>query len=272
VQAPPRPTGAGTLLAAAHGTAPPGGGNPPRVQIGGPAGAGQRRPPSVRPFDVAEEEPPSSPVRRILAGLAALIVLAVIVIVLIEATGGSGGSPHARTAGTPTTNAPTTTTRHKHHGSPAVNPANVNVAVLNGTATANAAKGISDTLTAKGYKPGCVTNALTQTQTSTQIAYFDTFRRDALAVAKALKLPVSDVAPISSTTESISCASQPPITNSNVVVTIGSDLAVAAGSSTTGSSAGQAATGTGTGTGAAAPPPTATQPLGTGTNPTSTVG
>jgi hypothetical protein len=235
------------------------------VQIGGQGPQGPRRPGPSRPFDVADEEPPTSPVRRIIAGIAALAVVAAIVIVLISVTGGSGGAP-AKASGTPTTNAPSST-RHRHRGT-AVVPASVDVAVLNGTASAGLAKRISNQLTGRGYRAGCVANALSQAQATTQVSYYPAYRRDAGAVAKALGLPSSDLAPIASGAQTVTCT--PPITASNVVVTIGADLAGSnAGGTTSGAQTATGAnTGAGTvgaGTSTAVVPPTGTA---TSTNPT----
>jgi hypothetical protein len=218
-------------------------------------------------------------VRRIIAAVAALVAVVVIVIVLVSATSSSGPSA-GKSAGTKTSNAPAPATRHKHHAA-VVNPTGVNVAVLNGTASAGLAKRISDRLTGKGYQAGCVANAPTQTVATTQVSYFPAYRRDALAVARSLGLPRSDLAAISSATQAVPCAAPlPPITNSNVVVTIGADLAGTSGggasaggaTSTTGGTATATGPAAGTSTAAVPPPGTGGAATGTGTNPTNTVG
>jgi hypothetical protein len=153
-----------------------------------------------------------------------LIVLAVVVVVLITLTSSSGTA--TKTNGTPTTNAPTPGQHHRKHG---VIPATVTVSVLNGTATAHLAGSVSTQLLSLGYKKGYVGNASLQTQTTTEIAYLPGFKRDALAVAKALKLPTADVAPLGPATQ---CPAPTPCAG-NVVVTIGADLNGGATANTT---------------------------------------
>jgi hypothetical protein len=212
--------------------------------------------------------------RRLAYALAALIVLAVVVVVLITLTS-SSGSPTKTTAGTPTTNAPTPGSRHR--GKHAVVPANVTVSVLNGTPTLHLASSVSSQLSSLGYKRGVVNNAGVQTQTTTQVAYLPGFKRDAIAVAKALKLPTADVAPLGPATQ---CPAPTPCAG-NVVVTIGADMAGGATANTTpatntttgaGTGAGQSATnpvGTSTGAGTSTAPGAAT---GASTSATSTGG
>jgi hypothetical protein len=239
---------------------------PPRVQLrsgladsarGAPPAPPGRRPRSGRDLDGDGDEP-TSVGRRLAYGLAALIVLAVVVVVLITLTSSSGSATKTN-AGTPTTNAPTPGSHHRTKR--AVVPANVTVSVLNGTATAKLATNTSSQLITLGYKKGYVGNASLQTQSTTEVAYLPGFKRDALAVAKALKLPSADVAPLGPATQ---CPAPTPCAG-NVVVTIGADMNggatanttpatnTTAGTSTGGvqSTTNPVGTSTGTGTGAA---------------------
>ena len=68
-------------------------------------------------------------------------------------------------------------------------------------------------------------SAAYQSHTSTVVAYTSGHRRDALAVASALKLGPASVQPIDPSTQAV-CAVPPATTcAANVVVTVGSDLA-----------------------------------------------
>ncbi|MHB8692443.1 MAG: LytR C-terminal domain-containing protein [Solirubrobacteraceae bacterium] len=248
--APPRPPAA---------VPAPGGGlsGPPRVQLrsglpssarGAPPVPPGRRPLSGRELDGDGDEP-TSVGRRLAYGLAALIVLAVVVVVLITLTSSSGTA--TKTNGTPTTNAPAPGQHHRKH---AVIPANVTVSVLNGTATAHLAGNVLSQLVSLGYKQGYKGNAGVQTQTTTQVAYLPGFRRDALAVARALKLPSADVAPLGPATQ---CPAPTPCAG-NVVVTIGADLVGGATANTTPATNTTTPTSTGAGQ-------SATNPVGTST-------
>ncbi len=131
---------------------------------------------------------------------------------------------------------PTTTTTsaqrppHRHTGTPVlaqVTPANVVVAVLNGTDTTGLAGRISQRLGTDGYKLGNVTNAAEQTHATTIVAYKPGSQDAALAVAKSLGLSSTAVHPLDQGTEQVACANQAACTL-NVVVTVGADLASSA--------------------------------------------
>jgi hypothetical protein len=122
------------------------------------------------------------------------------------------------------------------------NPAHVNVAVLNGTAINGLAAEVGATLAGQHYNvpQGTITNAATQTQTTTEVGYQAGDKYDAQKVAKALGLPSTDVA-LASTSAVQSCAAAGSATNgatgatttgicsAQVIVTIGTDLAAADG-------------------------------------------
>ena len=89
---------------------------------------------------------------------------------------------------------------------PAVVPSTVTVSVLNGTDTSELARTVSDKLATSGYKKGYVGNyGNSQTKTSSVVAYMRGDKRDAAAVAAALKLPPTSVQPIDTTTQQIAC-------------------------------------------------------------------
>ncbi len=100
------------------------------------------------------------------------------------------------------------------------------VSVLNGTNTSGLAGAVSNKLGAAGYQKGFVGNfTANQTQTSTSVLYMRGAKRDASAVATALKLRPAVVQPIDQSTQQIACPPSSGPCKSTVVVTVGSDLA-----------------------------------------------
>jgi LytR cell envelope-related transcriptional attenuator len=199
---------------------------PPRVALrpaqgGGPSGARARRASS-----------PGRPSRRRRGILALLGVLSVAVVaaVLFIVTSSAGTSTKTATTQTSST---TAAARHKapkarrRTNAPAVNPALVTVAVLNGTGTPNLAHAIGSRLAAVGYKEGSILTASDQTQTATVVGYLPGHRSDAQAVATSLKLGSSSVQPVSQSNQSVACP-PPAACAAAVIVTVGSDLAAGA--------------------------------------------
>lgn len=222
VQAPP--AGSGRPL-----TAPPprigGSGRPGR----GP-GAGQGRPPGPgqsRPGGPAR--PPGAPMRppqrrsrtsMVLGGVIAAVAVAAVVVAVILLTGGKGASSASKSASSATLASHRTTA-----AASAVQPSSVTVSVLNGTDMQGLALKVSDGLVRDGYKKGSVANASDQTHTTTVVAYMTPAeRRDALAVAKSLKLNAATVQPVDPTTKATACPPSQACTSA-VVVTVGTDLA-----------------------------------------------
>jgi len=205
-----------------HAAIPPPPPLPPRppVKIRPGAGASSRM---LSDLSAGSAGSPSD-LTRILTALAAVAVVAAIVIVLLSVTSG-GTSTHTTSHSPPrVSNAPTTTTHH-HAGaakSGAVVPSSLTVAVLNGTPVYHAADDIGNQLAADGFKKGAITNAATQTQTTTTVEYVPGDQRDAAAVAKALKLGAAAVQPITPGTQTLGC---PQTTSCSVVVTVGADVA-----------------------------------------------
>jgi hypothetical protein len=108
---------------------------------------------------------------------------------------------------------------------PAVVPASVTVAVLNGTSTTNLAHDISAKLTTAGYKPGRIATATDQTHTSTIVGYLPNYKRQALAVAKSLKLGAASVQAVDSSSRAVACNGSTTSCSAQVIVTVGADLA-----------------------------------------------
>jgi hypothetical protein len=147
------------------------------------------------------------------------LAIAGVVVALVVLTSG-GGNPASNNASA-TSSAPQTS--HQNRAA-AVDPAKVTVTVLNGTATAGLADRIATKLTGAGFKQGTVTNASDQTRTATTVAYMPGRKRDALAVAKSLKLGPASVQPLDASTRAVACPSSGAC-SAQVVVTVGTDLA-----------------------------------------------
>ncbi len=211
--------GAPSPVAAPSGPAQP----PPQVQIRSGQRPGQGPAPLRRPAGVSRTATGaygSGSSRRTLAAVVGALVLAAVVIGLLALT--SGGGSTAKTSTQLATNAPA---RTRGTQPASINPANVTVAVLNGTATAKLANRVGVVLGTAGYKDGMITNAPDQTHTATVVAYLPTFKREALAVAKSLKLPSSSVQAIDQNTQAVACPAAPAPCPANVVVTVGANLA-----------------------------------------------
>jgi hypothetical protein len=146
--------------------------------------------------------------------------------VLVFTNSGGGGTGTATTAkhAARTTRA-TSTHARKGKTSAAVPAAAVTVAVLNGTSTTNLAHDISSKLQAAGFKPGRIATATDQTQSSTIVGYLPNDKRDALTVAKSLKLAPGSVQAVDPNTRTVACGGSATSCPAQVVVTVGSDLA-----------------------------------------------
>jgi hypothetical protein len=189
----------------------------PPVQIRSGAGAAAARRPALPPRSPAPRRPGAG--RRFALLVGALIAVAAIAALVIITAGGGSSSSHSHAGAT--TNAPGTS----HRGTAAsFAPSSVTVAVLNGTATNELAHRVAAKLTSVGYKQGNVATASNQTQTATVVAYLPGFRNDAVHVATALKLGPASVQAIDPSTQAVACPQPAPCTT-NVVVTVGADLA-----------------------------------------------
>ncbi len=220
-----------TIVGSPPPVTPAGGGNgttgspltrqPAPAGIPGPGrtatGAAPRRPAVPR----GTQPPSSGRGRRVIAAVVTLLAAALVVVALLVLTS-SGGSTSSSTG---SSNAASNSPPPPHHASrrSAVSPSSVTVAVLNGTATSGLAHNVAVKLGSGGYKQGTVATAADQTRTATTVAYLPGHRRDAAAVASALKLAPSSVAPVDAGTQAVACP-PPAACNATVVVTVGSDL------------------------------------------------
>lgn len=162
---------------------------------------------------------------------AGVAVVAVVVILLLHATSGGSSATSSSTANT--------TARRSHHGgrpTTPLTPANVSVTVLNGTETTNLAHDITQRLAGSGYKTGTPATATDHAVNSTIVGYRGRAnRRAALMVAKSLKLGSGSVQPVGQSNLAVACP-QTSTCTAEVIVTVGADLAAAAGTATTGAS------------------------------------
>jgi hypothetical protein len=151
------------------------------------------------------DPPPRLPWRRLWPALALFAVVAVGAIagVALLASGG-GRAPRTRPNAT---------------GVVKVDPNHVTVAVLNGTAINQLAHGTAQRLAQLGFQISTTGNAPNQTHTNTRVEFLSSADRlDALAVAKTLHLPGSDVVPVSSADEQVACPSSGPCPAQVIVV------------------------------------------------------
>ena len=211
------------LQARSGGPSRPGGG-PPRGAQGRPVG-GQARPGGPPRSAMALRGGRRSNAGRVFTILAVLLLVGAVVagvLVIMNIHHGSSASKSsaaeaaARRAEANRRSAPVA----------AVKPFTVTVAVLNGTSTNGLAGAVSNKLGAAGYQKGYVGNfTANQTQSATSVLYMRGAKRDAAAVATALKLRAASVQPIDQSTEQIACPPSSGPCKSSVVVTVGSDLA-----------------------------------------------
>jgi hypothetical protein len=149
-------------------------------------------------------------------------VVAIVIVLLVVTSGGSSNKSASTAA--PATNAQAGSHRTTS-ATGAIKPASVTVAVLNGTSTAKLAQSVANQLQSAGFKHGTVGNASDQTQTATVVGYMQGERRAALAVAKSLKLGPASVQPVDQSNKTVACPASSTSCTTQVVVTVGSDLA-----------------------------------------------
>lgn len=242
-----RATGAAAPQAAV--TAPPG---PPPATAAGSGNGVRTSPPTPAPVPAAArtaQPPPRAPARatsrtaaatsrrpapapprgpRMRWGalvIAGLLGLAAIVVALLLLTSGGGSTPSSNSSG-----ALSKAAGGGHRGSRssvALNPAAVAVVVLNGTSTSNLAHDVSQRLAGAGFKTGTPATAPDQTQTATVVGYRAGERRAAVLVARSLKLGPASVQAVSQGDQAVACP-QTSVCTAQVIVTVGSDLASSA--------------------------------------------
>jgi LytR cell envelope-related transcriptional attenuator len=171
-----------------------------------------------------DEEPPRR--RWWLIALSSIVAIAVIVVVLLVALGGGGSTPTSH-------HKPPTSKKAK---TPPFDTGKYHVSVLNGTAVSGLAADVFHPLGQKGFKQGQITNAATQTET-TSIVYYVKKSDMAAAqhVAGVLGIGAKSVKPVTQSAMQ-SCATSPSNVKTrctaNVVVSVGSDQAHRAQSNT----------------------------------------
>jgi hypothetical protein len=192
---------------------------PPSMPVA-PSGRGPRRDYGR----TAESEPRSG---RGSLVIAAILVAVIIVAAVLVITHHSSSSKATRSA---QVHAKTTGAKAKHGHSTKgakvvqINPTQVRVAVLNGTATDNLAADVSTKLNKVGFQQGETANFANPNQTSTTVGYLPGDRAQAIAVAKALGIGTSSVAQVSTTARQIVCPSGAAACADQIVVTVGANL------------------------------------------------
>ena len=162
---------------------------------------------------------------RVFTVLAVLLLVGAIVAGVIVISDINHGSSQSKSSAAEAAARRALETRQAASQAP-VQPSTVTVAVLNGTDTSGLAGAVSNKLHTAGYQKGYVGNfTANQTQSSTSVLYMRGYKRDAVAVATALKLRPATVQPIDQSTQQIVCPSSSGTCKSAVVVTVGSDLA-----------------------------------------------
>jgi len=229
---------------------------PPRVQIGSDAAplspgspssrraeASAARPLGEARFDLFEQNRGGSRFgsRRLplaIASVAAVVIIGGVVVILQSggtATSSNVNSPTTST--TATSNSTSGSHRGKKHKVPVFAASSVTVAVLNGTVVTGLAADVAKVLARAGYKKGSITNAPTQTESTTIVYFRPGYKADAQHVAKQLKLSSSRVQ--SATRAAIhACATTPTSATTsctgNVIVSVGQDKASLASSASAG--------------------------------------
>ncbi|HEY5287511.1 MAG TPA: LytR C-terminal domain-containing protein, partial [Solirubrobacteraceae bacterium] len=172
-----------------------------------------------------------------------VIGVAVIVLALSALKGGGKSSP---TVSQPS---PPSTVAHARAATPATDPSELSVAVVNGTSTNDLAHHLAEDLRQGGYKRAEASSAVPPgTRATTVVAYRTGHRADGQAVAKALD--VTRVEPMAGSTESLAGSA-------TVVVVAGADQATqlgggGGGAQGTGEPSSAPGAGTGSGEGAGA--------------------
>lgn len=167
-------------------------------------------------------------------------IFAVVVIIggLVAITQSGNGTTSSTVHTSNTASSKSSSGSHKgaKHKAPAFAASSVTVAVLNGTAVSGLAADVAKVLSNAGYKQGSVTNAASQTQSTTTVYFMPGHKADAQHVAAQLKLSVGSVQ--AATQAAIqACATTPTGSTTscsgNVLVSVGQDKASLANSAST---------------------------------------
>jgi hypothetical protein len=128
-----------------------------------------------------------------------------------------GGTPAAGTSGGSPSGSDQSSGDQSGQKKPAIDPANVTVAVLNGTTVPNLAKNVGEKVTGKGFQLGTVANTADQQQQRAEsvVLYSPGHRDEAKAVSR--RLGIAQRQPIDA-------ASQGLAGDATVVIIAGADL------------------------------------------------
>lgn len=154
--------------------------------------------------------------RAILLVVAGLLLVAAIAFAVVELTSSSSDNG----AGTTAAKAKAKSKQAAGRGGSFSRGA-VTVAVLNGTPTAGLANQVATELVRRGFGRGAVTNAQDQQRSATVVSFVPGHRRDAVEVARALRIPAA-VEPVDPDTRAVACPPPAPC-KATVIVTVGSD-------------------------------------------------
>jgi hypothetical protein len=185
-------------------------------------GYAREREPILPPY--AEARPSSEPARSagrprralpIVAALVALAAIAVVAFGVLTLTGGdgSGGGDGAGLSAGGTTDGGDGGSADGG-GAPAIDPADVTVAVLNGTTVPGLAATVGDRIAGAGFQLGTVTNNFDQERAESVVLYAPGAEGEAAAVARRLDVPQR---------EAIDAESQALAGDATVVVVAGAD-------------------------------------------------
>ncbi len=172
-----------------------------------------------RPQDEGEgDETSSGGRRRLLTIVAAMVAIAVIAFGVLQVVGGddSGGGDDAGLSAGGSGGGSGSGGSSAGGGSdePAIDPADVTVAVLNGTTVPGLAATIGDKIVGEGFELGTVTNDFDQERAESVVLYAPGAEREAADVARRLNI---------SQREAISAESQALAGDATVVVVAGAD-------------------------------------------------
>ncbi|MEJ7785960.1 MAG: LytR C-terminal domain-containing protein [Solirubrobacteraceae bacterium] len=151
--------------------------------------------------------------------VAATALTAVLVVGILFVTGIVGGSGDDDKDKSPATATTTTETSPASGGPAAAEPADVPVAVLNGTTVTGLARQAADRLEARGYPVAAVTDAADQQQQVSLVGYADGFEDAAKRVARLVGISAAQVQALDPSTAAIAGDGV------SVVVTMGLDKA-----------------------------------------------
>lgn len=134
---------------------------------------------------------------RMAAIAAGIVVVVVLLVVLLSSVLSKGGSPKSSNTASTTTTSSQSTNRSSHHAGASAH--SVRVVVLNATQTNGAAAKVAGTLKGQGYsQASALFGTPSGSFSSTVVQYATGHEAEAKGVASALKLPSSDVQPLSS--------------------------------------------------------------------------